>query len=66
MRWYLELAWSSGGRHGTMTIGDDGKQPFGTSGDGGRPQYGYSLDKKAWVRIRRGPDGAVTEVPDGA
>ncbi|MFB7635823.1 helix-turn-helix domain-containing protein [Streptomyces sp. NPDC056149] len=66
VRWYLELTWSSGGRRGTMTIGDTGQQPFRTSGDRGRPQYGYSLDKKAWVRIRRGPDGAVTEVPDGA
>ncbi|MFK0292106.1 helix-turn-helix domain-containing protein [Streptomyces sp. NPDC090442] len=65
VRWYLELTWSSGGRRGTMTIGDTG-QPFRTSGDQGRPQYGYSLDKKAWVRIRRGPDGSVTELPDGA
>ncbi|MFE7317455.1 helix-turn-helix domain-containing protein [Streptomyces sp. NPDC057555] len=65
VRWYLELEWSSGGRHGTVRVDDTGK-PFRTSGDGGRPQYGYSLDKKGWVAIRRGADGSVTEVGDGA
>ncbi|MER7987572.1 helix-turn-helix transcriptional regulator [Streptomyces noursei] len=65
VRWYLELDWSSGNRHGTVRIDDTGK-PFRTSGEGGRPQYGYSLDKKRWVPIRREPDGAVTELPDGA
>ncbi|GAA2676339.1 transcriptional regulator [Streptomyces lunalinharesii] len=65
VRWYLELEWSSGGRHGTVRIDDTGK-PFRTSGERGRPQYGYSLDKKRWVPIRREPDGAVTELPEGA
>ncbi|MGG2462157.1 helix-turn-helix domain-containing protein [Streptomyces sp. RGM 3693] len=64
VRWYLELEWSSGGRHGTVRIDDTGN-PFRTSGDGGRPQYGYSLDKKRWVRIRREPNGAEYEVSDG-
>ncbi|MFF2812114.1 helix-turn-helix domain-containing protein [Streptomyces sp. NPDC058000] len=62
--WYLELEWSSGGRHGTVRI-DDAGEPFRTSGDGGRPQYGYSLDKKRWVRIRREPNGAEYEVSAG-
>ncbi|WP_275464071.1 transcriptional regulator [Streptomyces noursei] len=65
VRWYLELDWSSGNRHGTVRIDDTGK-PFRTSGEEGRPQYGYSLDKKRWVPIRREPDGAVTELPEGA
>lgn len=48
VRWYLELAWSSGTRHGVLRIDDQGK-PFHTSGMNGRPRYGYSLDKSEWV-----------------
>ncbi|MFF9311003.1 helix-turn-helix domain-containing protein [Streptomyces sp. NPDC014748] len=36
VRWYLELDWSSGARHGTLRIDDHGK-PFRTSGSG--PAY---------------------------
>ncbi|MBY8870118.1 helix-turn-helix domain-containing protein [Streptomyces sennicomposti] len=36
VRWYLELDWSSGERHGTLRIDDHGK-PFRTSGSG--PAY---------------------------
>ncbi|MFS4108689.1 helix-turn-helix domain-containing protein [Streptomyces sp. PD-S100-1] len=36
VRWYLELDWSSGDRHGTLRIDDHGK-PFRTSGSG--PAY---------------------------
>ncbi|MFJ8056648.1 helix-turn-helix domain-containing protein [Streptomyces sp. NPDC096142] len=48
VRWYLELAWSSGTRHGVLRIDDQGK-PFRTSGMNGRPRYGYSLEKSEWV-----------------
>ncbi|MER7928430.1 helix-turn-helix transcriptional regulator [Streptomyces sp. NPDC096057] len=48
VRWYLELAWSSGTRHGVLRIDDQGK-PFHTSGMNGRPRYGYSLDTSEWV-----------------
>ncbi|WP_327402421.1 helix-turn-helix domain-containing protein [Streptomyces sp. NBC_01288] len=48
VRWYLELAWTSGTRHGVLRIDDQGK-PFHTSGMSGRPRYGYSLDDSAWV-----------------
>ena len=48
VRWYLELAWVSGSRHGVLRIDDQGK-PFRTSGMSGRPKYGYSLDDSEWV-----------------
>ncbi|MEU6995096.1 helix-turn-helix transcriptional regulator [Streptomyces sp. NPDC046465] len=50
VRWDLELRWSSGGRHGTLRIDDQGK-PFRTSGSAGRPAYrwgGYD----GWLRGR--------------
>ncbi|MET7567692.1 helix-turn-helix transcriptional regulator [Streptomyces sp. NPDC005492] len=48
VRWYMELAWTSGTRHGVLRIDDQGK-PFRTSGMAGRPRYIYSLDDSAWV-----------------
>lgn len=48
VRWYLELNWTSGTRHGVLRIDDQGK-PFHTSGMNGRPQYGYSLDDSEWI-----------------
>ncbi|WP_405991813.1 helix-turn-helix domain-containing protein [Streptomyces sp. NBC_00986] len=48
VRWYLELAWTSGTRHGVLRIDDQGK-PFHTSGMNGRPRYGYSLDDSEWI-----------------
>ncbi|MEU1123957.1 helix-turn-helix domain-containing protein [Streptomyces sp. NPDC005899] len=48
-RWYLELDWSSGDRHGTMRIDDDG-QPFRTMAMDSRPLYDYWPEKKTWVR----------------
>jgi hypothetical protein len=48
VRWYLELGWTSGTRHGVLRIDDQGK-PFRTSGMSGRPRYGYSLDDSEWV-----------------
>ncbi|MEU7044013.1 helix-turn-helix domain-containing protein [Streptomyces varsoviensis] len=47
--WYLELEWSSGGRHGTTRIDDHGK-PFRTSGMKGAPKYAYNDEKKVWER----------------
>ncbi|WP_062639912.1 helix-turn-helix domain-containing protein [Streptomyces maremycinicus] len=49
VRWYLELSWSSGGRHGTLTIDDKGR-PFRTSGENGRPDYEFPLGGSAWER----------------
>ncbi|MFD9001773.1 helix-turn-helix domain-containing protein [Streptomyces sp. NPDC059582] len=46
--WYLELAWSSGDRHGTLRIDDHGRQ-FRTSGNNGRPAYEFPLGGSAWV-----------------
>ncbi|MEU8761103.1 helix-turn-helix transcriptional regulator [Streptomyces sp. NPDC048659] len=46
--WYLELAWSSGERHGTIRV-DDGGQLFRTTAIAGRPVFGYWPQKGAWV-----------------
>ncbi|MFJ9925558.1 helix-turn-helix domain-containing protein [Streptomyces misionensis] len=46
--WYLELSWSSGGRHGTLEIGDKGR-PFRTSGNNGRPAYAFPLGGEKWA-----------------
>lgn len=59
VRWYLELEWSSGGRHGTVRIDDAGK-PFATSGDRSRPVYAFSLNSKKWTKTNRDDDN----VPD--
>ncbi|MFI9809248.1 helix-turn-helix domain-containing protein [Streptomyces sp. NPDC052301] len=45
--WYLELAWSSGTRHGTLRIDDNG-HPFRTSGNNGRPAYAFPLGGEKW------------------
>jgi hypothetical protein len=45
--WYLELAWSSGDRHGTLVI-DDAGRPFRTSGNNGRPAYAFPLGGEKW------------------
>ncbi|MER6613464.1 helix-turn-helix domain-containing protein [Streptomyces xantholiticus] len=46
--WYLEVAWSSGDRSGTVRI-DDGGRPFRVSALEGRPLYDYWPDKSEWV-----------------
>ncbi|MFF5314833.1 helix-turn-helix domain-containing protein [Streptomyces massasporeus] len=46
--WYLELAWSSGDRTGTLTVDDRGR-PFRTSGNNGRPAYEFPLGGEKWV-----------------
>ncbi|MGW3197662.1 helix-turn-helix domain-containing protein [Streptomyces sp. NPDC001118] len=45
--WYLELSWSSGARHGTLRIDDNGR-PFRTSGNNGRPAYAFPLGGERW------------------
>lgn len=47
-RWYLELAWSSRGRTGTVRIDDQGV-PFRTSGIKGLPHYWYR--EKGWTLL---------------
>ncbi|MFE6091103.1 helix-turn-helix domain-containing protein [Streptomyces massasporeus] len=49
VRWYLELAWSSGDRTGTLTVDDHGR-PFRTSGNNGRPAYEFPLGGEKWVK----------------
>ncbi|MEW2622109.1 helix-turn-helix transcriptional regulator [Streptomyces sp. NPDC048106] len=49
--WYLELSWSSGGRHGVLEIGDKGR-PFRTSGSNGRPSYAFPLGGEKWAPAR--------------
>lgn len=53
--WYLELDWSSGDRHGTVRVDDNGK-PFRTSGNVGRPAYDYPLGDSEWSRNEYTPD----------
>ncbi|MEU1145971.1 helix-turn-helix domain-containing protein [Streptomyces sp. NPDC005863] len=49
VRWYLELEWSSGERHGVTRI-DDQSKPFRTSGSAGRPTYGWPPGATHWER----------------
>ncbi|MEU6480791.1 helix-turn-helix domain-containing protein [Streptomyces sp. NPDC047017] len=46
VRWYLELDWSSGDRHGTVRVDDHGK-PFRTSGSG-PAYYASPLNGHGW------------------
>nr|WP_202502023.1 helix-turn-helix transcriptional regulator [Streptomyces sp. SID5785] len=48
VRWYLTLDWSSGSRHGTVRIDNDGT-PFRTSANEGRPGYHYPLGGSEWI-----------------
>jgi hypothetical protein len=48
VRWDLTLDWSSGGRHGTVRVDDDGT-PFRTSADVDRPGYDYPLGGSDWI-----------------
>ncbi|MFD9316890.1 helix-turn-helix domain-containing protein [Streptomyces sp. NPDC060053] len=54
VRWQLELSWSSGSWHGTLTVDDDGKA-FHTSGNNGRPAYEFPLGGSAWERAGASP-----------
>ncbi|MFC9651720.1 helix-turn-helix domain-containing protein [Streptomyces sp. NPDC056937] len=51
--WYLELEWTSGDRHGTLRVDDNGK-PFRTSGSQGRPSYDYPLGGTEWGVAAKG------------
>lgn len=46
--WFAELAWSSGGRSGTVRI-DDGGRPFRTSGVRGRSVHDYDTGAGRWA-----------------
>ncbi|MFJ4190519.1 hypothetical protein [Kitasatospora sp. NPDC089509] len=46
--WYLELAWSSGDRKGTLTVGPGAGAPFRTSAVKGRPLYRFPNGGNAW------------------
>lgn len=48
VRWDLTLDWSSGTRHGTVHIDDNGT-PFRTSADANRPGYDYPLGGGEWI-----------------
>ncbi|BAC72456.1 DNA-binding protein [Streptomyces avermitilis] len=47
--WNLELEWSSGTKHGTVRVDDNGEL-FRTSGNVGRPAYNYPLGSTEWGR----------------
>ncbi|MFF9241065.1 helix-turn-helix domain-containing protein [Streptomyces sp. NPDC014801] len=49
VRWYLELEWSSGTRHGTVRVDDHGR-PFRTSGSQ-KPYWVYPLGGGAWEQV---------------
>ncbi|CAM5228095.1 Helix-turn-helix domain-containing protein OS=Streptomyces tendae OX=1932 GN=GUR47_18510 PE=4 SV=1 [Streptomyces tendae] len=51
--WYLELEWSSGGRHGTTRVDDNGK-PFRTSASRDDSYYAYPLGSSAWELVEGG------------
>ncbi|MFD7504036.1 helix-turn-helix domain-containing protein [Streptomyces sp. NPDC059850] len=48
VRWDLALKWSSGDRHGTVHIDNNGT-PFRTSANTGRPGYDYPLGGSEWI-----------------
>ncbi|MEV1020316.1 helix-turn-helix transcriptional regulator [Streptomyces sp. NPDC050264] len=48
VRWDLTLEWSSGSRHGTAHIDNNGT-PFRTSAATGRPGYDYPLGYSEWI-----------------
>ncbi|MCE7080642.1 helix-turn-helix transcriptional regulator [Streptomyces sp. ST2-7A] len=53
VRWYLELEWVVGDRHGTVRV-DDAGEPFRTSGARGRPAYIYPLGTDGWTEAPHG------------
>ncbi|MFJ6608765.1 helix-turn-helix domain-containing protein [Streptomyces sp. NPDC091289] len=57
--WFAELAWSSGGRSGTVRI-DDGGRPFRTSGVRGRPVHDYDTATGRWVSVEGAGEEAVS------
>ncbi|WP_455754264.1 helix-turn-helix domain-containing protein [Streptomyces globisporus] len=55
--WLAELAWSSGGRSGTVRI-DDGGRPFRTSGVRGHSVLDYDTTAGRWVPAAEGDEAA--------
>ncbi|MFD5629728.1 helix-turn-helix domain-containing protein [Streptomyces sp. NPDC127072] len=55
--WYLELDWSSGDRHGTVRLDDQGN-PFRTSGNAGRPAFTYPPGYSEWGPAATEPESA--------
>ncbi|MFI1226775.1 helix-turn-helix domain-containing protein [Streptomyces sp. NPDC020884] len=53
--WYAELAWSSGGRSGTVRI-DDGGRPFRTSGAREDSVLDYDTGTGRWVSVQDAAD----------
>ncbi|GHA48583.1 transcriptional regulator [Streptomyces anthocyanicus] len=51
--WYLELEWSSGGRHGMTRVDDHGK-PFRTSASRDDSYYAYPLGSDHWEPVEGG------------
>lgn len=51
--WYLELEWSSGDRHGTLRLDDQGR-PFRTSADTGTAAYDFPLGGTEWTEAQQG------------
>ncbi|MFJ5920434.1 XRE family transcriptional regulator [Streptomyces ardesiacus] len=51
--WYLELEWTSGGRHGTTRVDDHGK-PFRTSASRDDSYYAYPLGGHGWELVEGG------------
>ncbi|MFP3989919.1 helix-turn-helix domain-containing protein [Streptomyces sp. E11-3] len=49
VRWDLTLDWSSGSRHGTLHIDNNGSA-FRTSAGAGRPGYDYPLGGSEWIK----------------
>ncbi|WNE97991.1 helix-turn-helix domain-containing protein [Streptomyces luomodiensis] len=54
VRWDLSLDWSSGDRHGTVHIDNNGT-PFRTSAAVGRPGYDYPLGTSEWIKREEQP-----------
>ncbi|SEG88454.1 Transcriptional regulator, contains XRE-family HTH domain [Actinacidiphila yanglinensis] len=48
VRWQLSLDWTSGDRHGTVLINDEGTT-FRTSADVDRPGYDYPIGNTDWI-----------------
>ncbi|WP_164873570.1 helix-turn-helix domain-containing protein [Streptomyces sp. S063] len=61
--WVAELAWSSGGRSGTVRI-DDGGRPFRTSGARGHSTLDYDTSTGRWVSVTDTAEAA--EAPEAA
>ncbi|MGI5456438.1 helix-turn-helix domain-containing protein [Streptomyces sp. CA-249302] len=49
VRWDLSLEWSSGDRHGTVHVDNDGT-PFRTCTEAGRTNYVYPLGGSEWIK----------------